>query len=55
MASILRQAGFNPTSPREDEATRQAIQNEIAGGTTTEAEKNEVAAEAAASIARDNR
>ena len=42
--SILRQHNFEPTSPKADEASRQSVQNEIVGGTTTEAEMNELAA-----------
>ena len=57
VASILRQAGFEPTSAKEQESTRQAIENERAGGTTAEAEMNELAAHEAAererSIAAD--
>lgn len=44
VASILRQEGFQPTSPKEQESTRQAIENERAGGNTAESEMNERAA-----------
>ena len=48
VSSILRQEGFEPTSPEEQESTRQAIENERTGGTTAESEmekENRVSAE----------
>ena len=43
VASILRQEGFEPTSPKEQESTRQAVQNEMVGGTSSRAEYEEMA------------
>ena len=43
VASILRQEGFEPTSPKEQESTRQAVQNEMTGGTSSKAEYEEMA------------
>ena len=44
VASILRQEGFEPTTPNEQEATRQSVQNERVGGTSSKAEYEEMAA-----------
>ena len=44
VASILRQEGFEPTSIEEQEAVRQSVQNEMTGGTSSNAEYEEMAA-----------